>query len=189
MATKTTTKTQQTPDAASQAAEQAKEVAKALAATKREEEKARKAAERAKNAEQKAKDDAALKAAKEEEAAKKKAERDAKNAPKPCGCGCGAQAKNGSRFLPGHDARFYAEVKRVVEGETPLADAPEAVRVAAEAGDFKTTGSFRPRWNALKGEAAPVTPRTTDRAKLEKRVSDTRTLLAQLEKELAALPA
>ena len=62
-----------------------------------------------------------------------------------CGCGCGEQLKgNGSKFVQGHDARFYGMIKRVMEGRLDPKQATPQVLIAVENG-IHGHGVFAPR--------------------------------------------
>jgi hypothetical protein len=48
---------------------------------------------------------------------------------KPCQCGCGSLASPGSRFIPGHDAKLKARLKRQVKDPNPVVRIMAVARV------------------------------------------------------------
>jgi hypothetical protein len=62
----------------------------------------------------------------------KRAQAEEPNQRAACQCGCGGfPSKPRSRFLPGHDARHYAALKRAARDEAGRADEPTAGKAVA----------------------------------------------------------
>lgn len=77
--------------------------------------------------------------------------------PAPCSCGCGETVRGkSSKFIPGHDARFYGLIKRIIEGRLHRDEANAQVKAAILAG-VVGHGVFRPRTICYRAGEIPFT--------------------------------
>lgn len=93
-----------------------------------------------------------------------------------CWCGCGGQTK--SRFVPGHDAKFHSDAKKVARGLLAEDDLPALPHEEAAAEFERCVALERPVWAAK--EAAKAA------AKAEKEAAKA---AAKAEKEAAKAAA
>ena len=69
-----------------------------------------------------------------------------------CWCGCGGQTK--SRFVPGHDAKFHSDAKKVARGLLSEDDLPALPHEEAAAEFERCVALERPVWAAKEAAKA-----------------------------------
>lgn len=98
-----------------------------------------------------------------------------------CWCGCGGLTK--SRFVPGHDARFHSDAKKVARGEISDEDLPALPNDEANAEFERCVEHERPIWAAKKAA------KEAEKAEREAKKAATKAAKEELEAKLKAAKA
>lgn len=98
-----------------------------------------------------------------------------------CWCGCGGLTK--SRFIPGHDARFHSDAKKVARGELSDEDLPALPNEEAAAEFEKCVEHERPIWAAKKAA------KEAEKTEREAKKTATKAAKEELEAKLKAAKA